>query len=110
MLGIASVIVFSHMAWLVTLTATILDRYPSSVVGVATGIIAAGSGLGGMLSSEVISAIVTHSGYTPLFWGMSLLHPLALLFYWKLKPLCPAKAETRFSKHPLPTHRFDPCA
>jgi ACS family hexuronate transporter-like MFS transporter len=94
MLGIASVIVFSHMAWLVTLTATILDRYPSSVVGVATGIIAAGSGLGGMLSSEIISAIVMHSGYTPLFWGMSLLHPLALIFYWKLKPLRPAKAES----------------
>jgi ACS family hexuronate transporter-like MFS transporter len=93
MLGIASVIVFSHMAWLVTLTATILDRYPSRVVGVATGIIAAGSGLGGMLSSEIISAIVMHSGYTPLFWGMSLLHPLALFFYWQLKPLRPAKAE-----------------
>ncbi len=92
MLGIASVIVFAHMAWLVTLTATILDRYPSSVVGVATGIIAAGSGLGGMLSSEIISAIVMHSGYTPLFWGMSLLHPLALLFYWQLKPLRPVKA------------------
>src|SRR5258708_1491504 len=93
MLGIASVIVFAHMAWLVTLTATILDRYPSSVVGVATGIIAAGSGLGGMLSSEVISAIVMHSGYTPLFWGMSLLHPLPLLFYSKLNPLSPPNSE-----------------
>ena len=43
------------------------------------------------LSSEIISAIVMHSGYTPLFWGMSLLHPLALLFYWQLKPPRPAK-------------------
>src|SRR6187402_214919 len=52
---IASVIAFAHMSWLVTLTATIVELYPPSLVGKAAGLIAAGSGFGGMLSSEIVA-------------------------------------------------------
>lgn len=79
---VASLIAFAHMAWLVNLTAAVVELYPANEVGRAFGIIAAGSGLGGMISTEIIGAIVTHSGYLPLFFLMMFLHPLALLLLW----------------------------
>lgn len=81
-IAIASVIALAHMAWLVTLTATIVELYPVAEVGRAAGLIAAGSALGGMLSTEVIAALVTSHGYLPVFTLMAFLHPLALLLIW----------------------------
>lgn len=70
---------FAHMCWLVNLTAFILELFPSWQVGTAAGMIAAGSGLGGMLSSEVIGYLVVHHGYASIFSIMALLHPLAFV-------------------------------
>jgi ACS family hexuronate transporter-like MFS transporter len=81
-IAIASVIALAHMAWLVTLTATIVELYPMAEVGRAAGLIAAGSALGGMLSTEGIAALVTSHGYIPVFTLMAFLHPLALLLIW----------------------------
>jgi ACS family hexuronate transporter-like MFS transporter len=81
---IAAIIAFAHMNWLVTLTAIVVELYPALQVGTAAGLIASGSGLGGMISSEVIGAIVTHYGYTPLFFLMGLLHPCVLVLLWTL--------------------------
>jgi MFS transporter, ACS family, hexuronate transporter len=80
--GIACLMAFAHMAWLVNLTATIVDLYPPHQVGKAAGLIAAGSGFGGMVSSELIAHAVTHSGYTPVFFAMALLHPIAITLLW----------------------------
>jgi len=79
---IASVIAFAHMSWLVTLTATIVELYPPSLVGKAAGLIAAGSGFGGMLSSEIVAWFVTHGGYRPVFFLMAVLHPIAIALLW----------------------------
>ncbi|MDR3723108.1 MAG: MFS transporter [Terracidiphilus sp.] len=79
---VASVVAFAHMAWLVNLTATVVELFPPAQVGRAFGIIAAGSGFGGMISSEVIGWVVMHSGYLPLFFLMMLLHPIALALLW----------------------------
>jgi ACS family hexuronate transporter-like MFS transporter len=91
----ASCIAFSHMLFLVTLTTVVLDRFPTAIIGTATGLIAAGSGLGGMLSTEAVGAVVAHFGYTPLFWAMAVLHPLALLLLWQLRrPTTPASTHS----------------
>ncbi|MDW5265509.1 MULTISPECIES: MFS transporter [Acidobacteriaceae] len=82
-IGIASVIAFGHMTWLVTLTATIVELYPPSLVGKAAGLVAAGSGFGGMVSSEVIAWFVTHGGYRPVFFLMAVLHPIAIVLLWR---------------------------
>ena len=82
-IGIASVIAFAHMSWLVTLTATIVELYPPSLIGKAAGLIAAGSGFGGMLSSEIIAYCVTHGGYRPVFFLMAVLHPIAITILWR---------------------------
>jgi ACS family hexuronate transporter-like MFS transporter len=81
---VASFIAFAHMSWLVTLTATVVELYPPGLVGKAAGLIAAGSGFGGMLSSEIIAYFVTHGGYTPVFFLMALLHPIALTLIWPI--------------------------
>jgi ACS family hexuronate transporter-like MFS transporter len=82
-IGIASIIAFAHMSWLVTLTATIVELYPPSLVGKAAGLIAAGSGFGGMVSSEMVAFCVTHGGYTPVFYLMAVLHPCAIVLLWR---------------------------
>lgn len=84
---IASTIALAHMAWLVTLSSAIVDLFSPSQLGTAFGLIAAGSGLGGMVSTEIIAYVVTQHGYLPLFFLMMLLHPAALALLWKtLRP------------------------
>jgi len=82
-IGIASIVAFAHMTWLVTLTATVVELYPPSLIGKAAGLIAAGSGFGGMISSEVIAWFVTHGGYHPVFFLMAVLHPIAIVLLWR---------------------------
>lgn len=79
---IASFIAMAHMAWLVTLSSAVIDLFPSTQVGKAFGLIAAGSGFGGMASTEIVAYIVMHCGYLPLFFLMMFLHPAALLLLW----------------------------
>jgi ACS family hexuronate transporter-like MFS transporter len=61
------------------LSSLILDLYPKQLVGTVFGVVAAGSGLGGMLSTGFIGFSVTHYSYAPVFLAMGIFHPLALL-------------------------------
>ncbi len=81
--AIASVIALAHMGWLVALSSAVIDLYPSSQLGTAFGLIAAGSGFGGMVSTEIVGFVVMHHGYLPLFFLMMALHPAALLLLWR---------------------------
>jgi ACS family hexuronate transporter-like MFS transporter len=92
--AIASVIAMAHMGWLVSLSSAVIDLYPPSQLGTAFGLIAAGSGFGGMVSTEVVGFVVMHHGYLPLFFMMMVLHPLALLLLWKTFSEKPAVAQT----------------
>jgi ACS family hexuronate transporter-like MFS transporter len=80
---IASIVALAHMAWLVNLTSTIVELFPPGQVGKAAGLVAAGSGFGGMVSSEIIAYFVTHQGYKPVFFIMAVLHPIAITLLWK---------------------------
>jgi ACS family hexuronate transporter-like MFS transporter len=90
-LAIASIMALAHMSWLVMLTTIVLDHFPASRVATAAGVIAGGSGLGGLLSAEILGQVIPGHGYTPIFWAMGLLHPLALLLVWRLRT--PRKTE-----------------
>ncbi len=81
---IAAVIALAHMAWLVTLTATLVELYPQWQIGKAAGLVAMGSGFGGMLSSEGVGYLVVHGGYTQVFYLMTLLHPIAIALLWRI--------------------------
>ncbi|MBN9662132.1 MAG: MFS transporter [Acidobacteria bacterium] len=77
--GIAATAAFAHLAWQISLGALIVDIYPKPVVGTVFGLVAAGSGLGGMLSTNLVGRAVTYWSYSPVFVVMGILHPLAFL-------------------------------
>jgi ACS family hexuronate transporter-like MFS transporter len=79
---LASCIALAHMAWLVNLTAMLFELFPSEQLGKAAGFVAAGSALGGMISSEIIGYCVQHGGYRPVFFLMAIMHPLAIAIMW----------------------------
>jgi len=76
---IAAIAAFAHLAWQTSLSTLVVDLYPRHIVGTVFGIVAAGSGLGGMISTNIVGRLVTHYSYTPVFLFMGLLHPLAFL-------------------------------
>ncbi len=80
--GVASVIALAHMAWLITLSSTVIAVFPPLQLGKAFGLIAAGSAFGGLLATEIVANVVTHHGYLPVFFLMMILHPLALVLLW----------------------------
>jgi ACS family hexuronate transporter-like MFS transporter len=84
-LMIAGIIAFAHMTWMITMAAYLVDLFPSQQIATAFGLVAAGSGLGGLLSTEIIARCVQHAGFMPVFLVMGCLHPLALLLIWKLR-------------------------
>jgi MFS transporter, ACS family, hexuronate transporter len=88
--ALAATIAFAHLSWLVTLTALAVDLFPTESFATAFGLIAAGSGVGGLISAEIIPHILHSSGYFPLFVAMGLLHPLALFLIWSLRAKAPA--------------------
>jgi ACS family hexuronate transporter-like MFS transporter len=61
-----------------------VDIFPAEKVGTIFGVIAAGSGLGGMLATNAVGRLVTYVSYTPVFLLMSVLHPLALGLIWRV--------------------------
>jgi ACS family hexuronate transporter-like MFS transporter len=81
----ASVVTFAHMAWLITLGATVVDLFPQDQVATAFGIIAAGSGLGGLVSTQLIAHSLAHSGYLATFCVLGTLHPAALVAVYLLR-------------------------
>jgi ACS family hexuronate transporter-like MFS transporter len=85
----AGVVALSQLAWQVTIGALIVDRYPPASVATAFGIIAAGSGFGGMVSTGVVGYLVTNYSYVPVFVTMAVLHPLALALVWFVREARP---------------------
>ncbi len=88
--ALAATIAFAHLSWMITLTAIAVDLFPSEKLGTAFGFISAGSGIGGLISAEVIPHILHASGYFPLFIVMGFLHPLALFMIWSIREKVPA--------------------
>jgi ACS family hexuronate transporter-like MFS transporter len=82
---VAAIVVFAHMTFQATGGALIVDLYPSRLVSTAFGLILAGSGFGGMLSTRGVGELVTSYSYTPVFVLMGLMHPLAAFLVWRVR-------------------------
>ena len=82
---VAAIAAFGHLSWQTSLSTLLVDIYPKRLLGTAFGIVAAGSGLGGMLSTNLVGRVVTNFSYTPLFIAMGLMHPLAWLLIRKVR-------------------------
>jgi ACS family hexuronate transporter-like MFS transporter len=82
---VAGIVALAHLTFQATGGALVVDLYPSKTIATAFGIIAAGSGLGGMISTNIVGRLVSSYSYTPVFVLMGLLHPLALLLLWRVR-------------------------
>lgn len=90
--ALVSIVALAHMTWIVTLTTLAVDLFPSRRLGSIFGVIAAGSGLGGMLFTNLVGRLVTHVSYSPVFVIMGCLHPIALFFIWRAVSVSRRKA------------------
>ena len=77
-----AVIAFAEFTWMVTMTALAVDVLPIARMGRMFGVIAAGSGFGGILFMKAVGELVTHHSYTPVFFIIACLHPIALVCVW----------------------------
>jgi ACS family hexuronate transporter-like MFS transporter len=84
-LALAGVVAFAQLGWQIVTTTLAVNYFGPRVIATAFGIIAAGSGLGGLLSTDVIGRVVTNLSYQPVFIGLAFLHPIALLLLWRVR-------------------------
>ena len=87
---LAATAAFGQLTWQISLSAIVLDVFPKHLIGTVFGIVAAGSGLGGMLSTRLVGYLVTGYSYTPVFLAMGFLHPVAFLLIRTLRKGRPA--------------------
>jgi ACS family hexuronate transporter-like MFS transporter len=85
--GLVAIVALAHLTWMVTLTTLAVDLFPAQKLGTIFGVIAAGSGLGGMLFTALVGRLVTYVSYKPVFLLMSVMHPLALVLIWRVARL-----------------------
>lgn len=104
-IAVSIIVVFAALAWLINLTAVIVDLVPKHSLGTVFSLVAAGSTLGGIIMNTLVAAMISTSpsnaagfldrsintlfgpllelvqgrGYGLWFLLMALLHPLAWL-------------------------------
>jgi len=84
-IAVASIVAMAHCSWLSNQTALIVDIIPRRVMATTFGVVAAGSALGGMLMNEVVSGTVEAYSYTPCFFLMAIMHPIAIALLWRYR-------------------------
>ncbi len=85
-LAFGMIAVLAHLAWLINLSALVVDLVPRGSLAFAFGVIAAGSSLGGLMMNKAVGSLVTNTSYDPAFGFLLLLHPLAWFLAWQLRP------------------------
>jgi len=81
-LAIGALVAFAHLVFQINMGTLIVDLYPQRTIATVFGLIAAGSGLGGILSTQLVGEMVSGGSYTRVFLVMGLLHPLACVVIW----------------------------
>jgi MFS transporter, ACS family, hexuronate transporter len=84
-LFLAGLVAFAQLGWQMLTTALAFHYFSPKVVGTAWGIACAGSGLGGLVSTELVGHVITRFSYPPVFWGLAVLHPAALILLWAIR-------------------------
>jgi MFS transporter, ACS family, hexuronate transporter len=84
-LFLACLVAFAHLGWQMLAMSIAFHYFSPQVVGTAWGIAMAGSGLGGLVSTNLVGRVVTSFSYPPVFLGLAVLHPIALLALWTMR-------------------------
>lgn len=91
-LALAAVVTFAHLVFQVNMGTLIVDHYPQRTVSTVFGIIAAGSSLGGIFSTQLVGYLASGGSYDRIFLLMGLLHPVACAVVWATPALRRVKA------------------
>lgn len=81
-LAIGALVAFAHLVFQINIGALVVDLYPMKTVATVFGVIAFGSALGGLLSTQIVGKIASTGVYGPIFLLMGFLHPIAWLIAW----------------------------
>jgi ACS family hexuronate transporter-like MFS transporter len=81
-LALAAVVAFAHLVFQVNMGTLIVDHYPQRTVSTVFGVIAAGSSLGGIFSTQLVGYLASGGSYDRVFLLMGLLHPVACAVVW----------------------------
>jgi ACS family hexuronate transporter-like MFS transporter len=81
-LALGALVAFAHLVFQINMGTLIVDIYPIRTVATVFGLIAAGSGLGGMISTQVVGHLIAGGSYDHVFLLMGVLHPIAFLIAW----------------------------
>lgn len=76
--AVVMVAALGHALWLTNLSALAVDLVPGRILATSFGVIAAGSGLGGMAMNALVASTIERHSYAPCFQAAAVLHPLAL--------------------------------
>lgn len=80
--ALGAVVAGAHLVFQTNISTLVVDTFDARRVATIFGFIAAGSGLGGIVSTQVIMHFASAGHYGPLFLMMALLHPLAVGVAW----------------------------
>jgi ACS family hexuronate transporter-like MFS transporter len=78
-------VVFAQVGWQTLSMVLAFNYFSSEIAATAWGIACAGSGLGGLVSTNFIGHTITSFSYSPVFFALAVLHPLALLLLWRIR-------------------------
>jgi len=81
-IALGALVAFAHLMFQTNMGALIVDVYPQRSVATAMGLIAAGSGLGGIFSTQLVGKFAGSGSYNEAFLLMALLHPIACTIAW----------------------------
>jgi ACS family hexuronate transporter-like MFS transporter len=81
-LAVGALVAFAHLVFQINMGALIVDLYPRRSVATAMGLIAAGSGLGGIFSTQLVGKLASSGSYDRVFLAMGVLHPIAWTISW----------------------------
>lgn len=80
--ALGAVVACAHLVFQTNISTLVVDTFDARRVATIFGFIAAGSGVGGIISTQVIMHFASAGHYGPLFMMMALLHPLAAGVAW----------------------------
>ena len=77
-IALMCVLMLAHGFWITNFLGLLSDLFPRGAIGTVTGLTGTAGGVGGMLSTLVIGAIVDRFSFLPVFVVSGILYPMAL--------------------------------
>jgi len=76
-IALMCVLMFAHGFWITNFLGLLGDIFPRTAIGTISGLTGTAGGIGGMLSSLAIGAVVDRYSFMPVFAVSGILYPLA---------------------------------